>query len=65
MEYENLTDRLMAANDMMLTGHEAWHLYLKLRQLEELKEQSRKLHEIYKKIKAITNEMSEINGWVN
>lgn len=65
MRYEDLTDRLMEAKDMTLTGHEAWHLYLKLCQLEELKEQSRKLHKIYHKIKAVTDEMGEINGWVS
>ena len=47
---EDLKYTLSMAEPVSLTGHEAWNLFLKLKELEEIKEKEEKLHNICSKM---------------
>ena len=47
---EQLKYELSSAEPMSLTGHEAWLLFLELKELDEIKEKEEKLHNICSKM---------------
>ncbi len=59
---EELEDKLASANEMTLTGNQAFHLFLKLKRMHELEEENQKLKKICRKVASLRDEIYDVAG---
>lgn len=57
---EELKNLLSQGEEITLTGHEAWSLFLLLKELEELKQKEKRLRDICRKVTNIEEDIKRI-----